>query len=116
MGVFGLIAVYAMHMLGSRDLLAWSVGVFVGAGAIVHLLLDELYSVDLSNVRIKRSFGSALKLADFDRPFVSALQLTAILGLVYLVPPPTDLLNSVEHWHNLHSSKFQFWPNWQGWR
>ncbi len=32
------------------------------AGFLVHLILDEIYSVDFRGVRLKKSFGSALKL------------------------------------------------------
>ncbi len=32
------------------------------AGFLVHLVLDELYSVDFRGIRLKKSFGSALKL------------------------------------------------------
>jgi len=34
----------------------------VGLGFMVHLILDEIWSVDLYNVRIKKSFGTAIKL------------------------------------------------------
>ena len=44
------------------DIIAWFSGGFVFLGGFVHLLLDEIYSVDLRNVRIKRSFGTAMKL------------------------------------------------------
>jgi hypothetical protein len=55
-------------------------------GATVHLLLDELYSVDLSGLRIKRSFGTALKLTDWTQPLFSALMLTACLGGFWISP------------------------------
>lgn len=35
---------------------------FLAGGFVAHLLLDEIYSVDLQNARLKRSFGTALKL------------------------------------------------------
>ena len=38
---------------------AWLNGFFLGFGFLVHLLLDEMYSVDLSNRRMKKSFGTA---------------------------------------------------------
>jgi hypothetical protein len=33
----------------------------LAAGYLSHLVLDEIYSVDVRNVRIKSSFGTALK-------------------------------------------------------
>jgi len=46
---------------GAASAAVWP-SLFVAGGFIVHLLLDELYSVDLQNARLKRSFGTALKL------------------------------------------------------
>ncbi len=43
------------------------------AGALSHLILDEIYSVDFdgAKIRIKRSFGTALKLWDRKYPYSS---------------------------------------------
>jgi hypothetical protein len=51
------------HFLHWDVLQAWLNGLFIALGFIVHLLLDELYSVDLSNARVKNYFGTALKLS-----------------------------------------------------
>lgn len=42
-------------------LIAWGSALMIFVGYITHLLLDELYSVSLSGVRIKKSFGTAFK-------------------------------------------------------
>jgi len=42
--------------------LAWLAAAFVGGGYLLHLLLDEIYSVDLMGGSFKQSFGSALTL------------------------------------------------------
>jgi membrane-bound metal-dependent hydrolase YbcI (DUF457 family) len=47
-------------------LISWYFGMFVFLGFITHLLLDEIYSIDLSGVRMKKSFGTALKLWNKD--------------------------------------------------
>jgi uncharacterized membrane protein len=61
---FGVCAVSLAHHLFLKPYpISWVYGAFVGFGFVVHLLLDELFSVDLLNRRIKRSFGSALKIA-----------------------------------------------------
>ncbi|MDM8546912.1 metal-dependent hydrolase [Candidatus Venteria ishoeyi] len=44
--------------------LSWLGGGFVFLGFIAHLLLDEFYSVDFNGKRLKRSFGTALKLVN----------------------------------------------------
>ena len=40
---------------------AWAMAISILCGYLTHLILDELYSVDLNNYEIKRSFGTALK-------------------------------------------------------
>jgi len=60
---FALCAVsLSRHLFSQPNPISWVYGAFVGFGFLIHLLLDELFSVDLLNRRIKRSFGSAFKL------------------------------------------------------
>ncbi len=61
--MFGLISLYlAVYGLGLAAVEGWFVAAFVSFGALIHLILDETYSVDLLNMTVKRSFGTALKL------------------------------------------------------
>lgn len=48
----------------------WISGAAV-AGFLLHLILDEAFSVDLNNARVRRSFGSALKIWDARSPGLS---------------------------------------------
>ncbi|KAB2825094.1 metal-dependent hydrolase [Aliivibrio finisterrensis] len=82
----------------SWDHIAWLSGAFVFAGGIVHLLLDELYSVDLANVRIKRSFGSALKLTDFSNLPLSAVFIIASGILFWFAPPIESTISALSDW------------------
>lgn len=69
--------------------IAWLGGAFMFFGYLVHLVLDEIYSVDFNNNRIKRSFGTALKI--FDSRYIAAS--TAMIGvtiLMFFVTPPYD--------------------------
>jgi membrane-bound metal-dependent hydrolase YbcI (DUF457 family) len=85
--LFGAIAIWIGYHLFQLDArVAWGVGGFVFIGATLHLLLDEMYSVDLAGLRIKRSFGSALKLTDWTQPLLSALMLSACVGGFWLSP------------------------------
>jgi len=45
---------------------SYLIGFFVFLGYLTHLVLDEIYSVDLTGQRIKKSFGSALKMCSTD--------------------------------------------------
>lgn len=57
---FGLIAtLLSHHFFGASALTAWFCGLFVFMGFIVHLLLDEAYSVNLMGLKLKKSFGTA---------------------------------------------------------
>lgn len=51
------------------------------AGALSHLILDEIYSVDFNGMRIKRSFGTALKWWDSKSPISSLLVYLIAAGL-----------------------------------
>jgi membrane-bound metal-dependent hydrolase YbcI (DUF457 family) len=65
---------------------AWLNGFFIGFGFLVHLLLDEMYSVDLSNRRIKKSFGTALKLFNYKNLPSSALMTLLTIFLYWATP------------------------------
>ncbi len=39
----------------------WMLAISISSGFLSHLLLDELYSVNLENLKLKKSFGTALK-------------------------------------------------------
>ncbi len=77
---------------------AWLTGGFILLGGLIHLLLDEIYSVDLSNVRIKRSFGTALKIADFDNKLITLASIIAIAGLIYVAPPTEQTITALSDW------------------
>ncbi|MCW8995199.1 MAG: metal-dependent hydrolase [Psychromonas sp.] len=80
------------------DIIAWLSGGFIFLGGIVHLLLDEIYSVDLLNVRIKRSFGTAIKLADFNNKSLTLLLFIAIIGLAYISPSSENTIDTLTNW------------------
>ena len=88
----------ASDYMHRADSIAWLSGGFLFLGGLVHLLLDELYSVDLLNARIKRSFGSAMKIADFNHKWLTLLLFIAIVGLAFIAPPPTNIINSLADW------------------
>ncbi len=78
------------HLFDIQALVSWLFGFFIGFGFIIHLLLDELYSVDFTNRRLKRSFGSAFKLVDSRKPFKTLL-LVSMTALVWWITPSSDL-------------------------
>ncbi|MGF1727863.1 metal-dependent hydrolase [Photobacterium nomapromontoriensis] len=103
----GLFIVWLMYLLGYSEITAWLSGGFLFFGGLVHLLLDEIYSVDLANRRVKKSFGSAMKVFSPRNPFLSALQ-CLLIALLYMNSPP---------WHKTWIdvtdwSEFRFKPDW----
>jgi fluoride ion exporter CrcB/FEX len=97
-GLCGLaVTAVSYRLLEQAAWLAWAHGSALVIGCLIHLLLDELYSVDLSGARIKRSFGSAFKLFDYARPFNSLLMALLVIGLLPWLPPWQDLAELWRH-------------------
>jgi hypothetical protein len=95
--VLGLSLAWALYHSGSSALFAWLAGLALSLGFLLHLLLDELYAVDLLNRRLKRSFGSALKWWQKNNPWASALLYLALLPLFWAAPPwPADLFAALQ--------------------
>jgi len=104
--MFGTCAVVLCHRGWSVDAdISWLAGIGVFIGSVTHLLLDELYSVDFTGARIKRSFGSAMKIVDTVRwPGSVAVVLITILSL-WLAPSAGPLFKALQTMD----------PNWQTW-
>jgi membrane-bound metal-dependent hydrolase YbcI (DUF457 family) len=79
-------AVVFWNCYGSTPSIAWHAGAFMLFGYIIHLLLDEIYSVDFNNNRVKRSFGTAMKILDLKHPKASVSMAVAGLAAFYLTP------------------------------
>lgn len=84
---FALLATnIGFHLFQYTSSFAWLSGIFIGLGFIIHLLLDEIYSVDLSNTRLKKSFGTALKLYNYKSGYASMLMFICALALYSITP------------------------------
>ncbi|MCC5881361.1 MAG: metal-dependent hydrolase [Halomonas sp.] len=75
------------QLLDQPARLAWVHGIAVSLGFVIHLLLDEIYSVDLTGARMKRSFGTAMKPFVLKSPGNSVAMLTAGIALLPWLPP-----------------------------
>jgi len=90
----------------SREL-AWVAGMAVFFGYIVHLILDEAYSVDLLNKRLKSSFGTALKIINPKDWLSSGLMTGAMLLVFFMTPDPglfADKILDASIWSNFWNS------------
>jgi len=75
-------------VLGRHEGVAWLAAAFMFFGYMTHLILDEIYSVDVMDTRIKASFGTAVKPIDMNKPMHSAAMAVATV-VAFLLTPPT---------------------------
>ena len=101
------------HLFRLSALGAWMSGLFVSVGYMIHLVLDEIYSVDLTGARVKRSFGTALKLISADVKATTCLVLATIV--VFLTTPSAErFVHTVLNFDTYKSIKGQLLPK-AGW-
>ena len=108
---FALLLICANHyMLRASMLEAWLSGVFLLFGFLVHLCLDELFSVDLANGRMKKSFGTALKVYGYQNIPGSVLMLSLVAGLFAVAPSSAPLRKAFRlfDWSNATELSPQF--------
>jgi membrane-bound metal-dependent hydrolase YbcI (DUF457 family) len=99
-----LTAVVFKYALGRHEGVAWLAGGFMFMGYMTHLLLDEIYSVDVFDARIKSSFGTAIKL--FDRKHMGDTAVVALMTVAaFAFSPPAktfvDGITSRNLWTSL---------------
>jgi hypothetical protein len=73
-------------------------------GYMTHLTLDEIYSVDVMDTRLKSSFGTALKFFDRRHFYSSVAMAAATFGAIFLSPSTrtfVDGLGSRDLWSGL---------------
>jgi LexA-binding, inner membrane-associated putative hydrolase len=97
-GVFFMIltADIFSRVLGQPAAQAWLTGLFLFIGFLIHLALDEIYSVDVEGRTIKKSFGTALKLFDTHSLRASALMAVAVVAVLLASPPTRDFVEMVK--------------------
>lgn len=110
-------AVIFKYVLGRHEGVAWLAAGFMFIGFITHLVLDEMYSVDVMDTRIKASFGTALKFIDAKHPRHTAIMACAT-ALALLVAPPSksffEGLASRDLWAGLQSRLLPSDNRWFG--
>ena len=85
--IAGLLTTFLAHSIFAVQIIpAWLAGTFVAGGFLVHLILDEIYSVDLLGRKIKRSFGTAFNLGSLNNLLGTAGLYLAIAGLYHVCP------------------------------
>ncbi len=88
MAILGLaLTCLSYYVMESALSASWFFGLFLFGGAIVHLALDELYSVNLSGMKMKRSSGTAMKLYQHKDKWWYLLLYILIALLIFFAPP-----------------------------
>ncbi|WP_020395860.1 metal-dependent hydrolase [Thiolinea disciformis] len=90
-------AAICFHWLDKNAFTSWLIGFFLLLGFLLHLVLDEIYSVDFMNYKVKRSFGTALKILDPSKPYKSLILVGTTLFVWFFTP------SSVQFWDTLLS-------------
>ncbi len=105
------------YLLGRHEGVAWLAGAFMFMGYMVHLVLDEIYSVDVMGTRVKRSFGTALKFYDGRRIDHSVAMAVATVAALLLTPPTktfVDGMTSRDMWSGLRQRMLPADNKWFG--
>ena len=96
---------------------SWFYGLFLFTGAMVHLLLDELYSVNLSNMKMKRSSGTAMKFYQHKDKWWYLLLYVILALLLYIASPFDTFWQQVSDPAAWAKLKLGLWPELiKGWR
>jgi len=80
-----IVSLTAYKYFGLSVMISYLLGFFVFLGYMTHLTLDEIYSVDITNRRLKSSAGTALKFYSHNKAvnlFIYAL----LIGLFIMLP------------------------------
>ncbi len=113
MAVLSVCLVYiSFYGLQYGEVLSWLLGLFLFLGAMVHLLLDEIYSVNLLNLTIKKSFGTAFKFYHQSQPWQYIGLYLLLLGLLIFAPSTTLFWQALTDNTSWLWLKQAFFPAW----
>ena len=93
-----LVAILMQYFFGLNSLVSWVYGFMVTTGYFVHLILDEVYSVDLRNKRMKKSSGTAMKFGKIKTTkdkIQTAIIYASIPMLMSIAPDTTLIVNAL---------------------
>jgi uncharacterized membrane protein len=90
-----LTTVLLYRIFHASNFTAWMTGIFVFFGFLIHLILDEFSSIRMSEKRIKKSFGTALKAGSFKYLKKTLMLYITIIALFCLTPAPGSFVHAV---------------------
>ena len=88
MGIlFGeLVSAFFFNILNQSVLFSLICGLFIFFGFLIHLILDEIFSVNALGLKLKHSFGTALKLYSKNNILGTLLVYGLIIVLYFYIP------------------------------
>ncbi len=113
-----VVASMGQWFFGLNSLISWVYGFMITWGYLVHLILDETYSVDLGNRRMKRSSGTAFKFGMFKNrnQQIQTAVIYASIPLLLMLAPATDMIQtaifSQEAWLNFKDILLPYDGRW----
>ncbi len=94
--LFGfLTSALSFHFFNKPAFVSWLIALFIFLGFVLHLLLDEIYSVDFMGHRLKRSFGTALKLFDYKEKISSVVIIISIVVVWFFTPNASQFIDTL---------------------
>jgi hypothetical protein len=98
-------AALSYQLFLSNPLQAWMSGMFISFGYLVHLLLDELYSVNVFGIKTRKSLGTALKLYYKNSAPATMSMYLAMIAAFLATPsltPVTQQIIDEKVFHKIH--------------
>jgi membrane-bound metal-dependent hydrolase YbcI (DUF457 family) len=83
------------YVLKRPDAVSWLAGGFMFIGYMTHLILDEIYSVDVMDTRLKQSFGTAVKFIDAKHWGHTSAMAAATVAVFLLTPPSAVFVKNI---------------------
>jgi len=103
--------VIAYRSLGFEAFQSWFYATFVFVGFMVHLALDEMYSVNLLGASFKRSFGTAITLGD-RKNIIGTVTLYISAIILFLISPSSEEFLTIMSDSETYVKIFDhIWPN-----
>ncbi len=76
------------HFFDAPAVTAWIYGIVFFAGYLVHFVLDELVSVNLFGLSVRRSLGTAMKFFDRESPVLYLVLYFFAAAVAFILPDP----------------------------
>ncbi|WP_410472848.1 metal-dependent hydrolase [Faucicola mancuniensis] len=111
--LLSLILVYASYYgVKNGAVFSWFLGLFLFFGTMVHLILDEMYSVNIFGLKIKKSFGTAIKFFDKNQKKSYFALYSAVVLLLMFAPPYKVFWQNLTNPITWQILKQNFMPNY----